>query len=49
LALRKPPDASEDAIAHVLARAKVRTPDIGGNASTEELGTTISMPYDRLF
>ena len=36
-------DAIEDAIAHVLARAKVRTPDLGGNASTEELGTTISM------
>jgi tartrate dehydrogenase/decarboxylase/D-malate dehydrogenase len=36
-------DAIEDAIAHVLAHAKVRTPDIGGNASTEELGTTISM------
>src|SRR5260221_11591088 len=33
-------DAIEDAIAHVLARAKGRTPDLGGNASTEEMGTT---------
>ena len=36
-------NAIESAIAEVLGQAKVRTPDIGGNASTEELGTTISM------
>jgi tartrate dehydrogenase/decarboxylase/D-malate dehydrogenase len=35
-------DAVENAIAEVLAQAKVRTPDIGGGASTEELGTAIA-------
>ena len=36
-------DAVEHAITQVLAQAKVRTPDIGGNSSTEELGTAIAM------
>jgi len=27
----------------VLAQSKIRTPDIGGKASTEELGTAIAM------
>ena len=35
-------DAVEHAIAEVLAQSKVRTPDIGGNASTEELGEAIA-------
>jgi tartrate dehydrogenase/decarboxylase / D-malate dehydrogenase len=35
-------DAVENAIAHVLAQAKVRTPDIGGKASSEELGAAIA-------
>jgi tartrate dehydrogenase/decarboxylase/D-malate dehydrogenase len=35
-------DAVEGAIAATLARAKVRTPDIGGNATTGELGEAIA-------
>ena len=35
-------DAIERAIAIVLAKAKVRTPDIGGTATTEELGVAIA-------
>jgi tartrate dehydrogenase/decarboxylase/D-malate dehydrogenase len=35
-------DAVEKAISDVLAQAKVRTPDIGGNATTKELGTAIA-------
>jgi tartrate dehydrogenase/decarboxylase / D-malate dehydrogenase len=35
-------DAVEAAIAGVLAEGKVRTPDIGGNASTKELGAAIA-------
>jgi tartrate dehydrogenase/decarboxylase / D-malate dehydrogenase len=35
-------DAVESAIAETLAHSKVRTPDIGGNATTKELGTTIA-------
>jgi len=35
-------DAIEDAIAAVLAQSKVRTPDIGGTATTEELGAMIA-------
>ena len=35
-------DAVEHAIAEVLAQSKVRTPDIGGSASTEELGKAIA-------
>jgi tartrate dehydrogenase/decarboxylase / D-malate dehydrogenase len=35
-------DAVENAIADVLTRSRVRTPDIGGNASTEDLGQAIA-------
>jgi len=35
-------DAVESAIAETLSHAKVRTPDIGGNATTKELGTAIA-------
>jgi len=35
-------DVVEHAIAEVLAQSKVRTPDIGGSASTEELGKAIA-------
>jgi tartrate dehydrogenase/decarboxylase/D-malate dehydrogenase len=35
-------DAVEQAIAATLAKAKVRTPDIGGTSSTEELGIAIA-------
>ena len=35
-------DAVERAIAEVLAESEIRTPDIGGKASTEELGSAIA-------
>ena len=35
-------DAVENAIAETLARSKVRTPDIGGSATTEDLGAVIA-------
>ena len=35
-------DAVEHAIAAILAKAKVRTPDIGGSSSTQELGEAIA-------
>jgi len=35
-------DAVEHSIAHILAASGVRTPDIGGTASTEELGAAIA-------
>src|SRR6202011_2375912 len=35
-------DAVENAIAETLAEAKIRTPDIGGNATTESLGAAIA-------
>ena len=35
-------DAMEAAIAAVLAQGSVRTPDIGGTASTKELGAAIA-------
>jgi tartrate dehydrogenase/decarboxylase/D-malate dehydrogenase len=35
-------DAVENAIAAILASAKVRTPDIGGNVTTRELGEAIA-------
>jgi len=35
-------DAVESAIAQTLAHSKVRTPDIGGNATTKELGAAIA-------
>jgi tartrate dehydrogenase/decarboxylase/D-malate dehydrogenase len=42
LGAKEAADAVENAIAKVLAQSKIRTPDIGGNASTEELGTAIT-------
>ena len=33
--------AVEAAVAAVLAQGKVRTPDLGGNSSTEEVGTAV--------
>ena len=35
-------DAIEGAVAATLAQAKVRTPDIGGSATTQELGGAIA-------
>ncbi|PYU39458.1 MAG: tartrate dehydrogenase [Acidobacteria bacterium] len=42
LGASEPADAVENAIAEVLAQSKVRTPDIGGTATTEELGAAIA-------
>lgn len=36
-------DAVEKAIAEILAQSKVRTPDIGGSATTKDLGAAIAM------
>src|SRR5439155_3239716 len=35
-------DAVEDAVAETLARSKVRTLDIGGNATTEDMGAAMA-------
>jgi tartrate dehydrogenase/decarboxylase / D-malate dehydrogenase len=40
-------DAVEDAIAFTLAQARVRTPDLGGAASTEALGEAIALAVDQ--
>jgi tartrate dehydrogenase/decarboxylase/D-malate dehydrogenase len=40
-------DHVENAIAEVLAQSKVRTPDIGGRASTEEMGAAIASRVSR--
>src|ERR1700687_5283856 len=40
-------DAVEDAIAAILAQAKVCTPDIGGNATTRDLGAAIASQVSR--
>jgi tartrate dehydrogenase/decarboxylase / D-malate dehydrogenase len=40
-------DAVENAITDVLAHGKVRTPDIGGTASTEEMGAAIASRVSR--
>ncbi len=40
-------DAVEAAVAATLAQSKIRTPDIGGNASTQELGEAIAMQVSR--
>jgi isocitrate dehydrogenase (NAD+) len=40
-------NAVEKAIAAVLAQAKVRTPDIGGNATTRDLGEAIASQVSR--
>jgi tartrate dehydrogenase/decarboxylase / D-malate dehydrogenase len=42
LGLPEAADAIENAIAHILAEKNVRTPDIGGAASTTELGSAIA-------
>src|SRR5246127_2584344 len=42
LGASEPADAVENAIAEVLAQSKVRTPDIGGTATTQELGEAIA-------
>jgi len=42
LGLANAADAIENAIAQILAESKVRTPDIGGNATTKELGSAIA-------
>jgi tartrate dehydrogenase/decarboxylase / D-malate dehydrogenase len=39
--------AVEDAIAEVLAKSQARTPDIGGNASTKDLGQAIAAVVSR--
>ena len=41
-------DAVENAIAVTLAQSKVRTPDIGGNASTRDLGEAIAAEVGRV-
>jgi tartrate dehydrogenase/decarboxylase / D-malate dehydrogenase len=40
-------DAVENAISLTLAKSKVRTPDIGGNASTQDLGEAIAVEVSR--
>jgi len=40
-------DAVENAIADVLAQRNVGTPDIGGTASTQELGAAIAERVSR--
>jgi tartrate dehydrogenase/decarboxylase / D-malate dehydrogenase len=47
LGLPEAADAIEDAIADVLAQGNVRTPDIGGTASTRELGSAIALHMSR--
>jgi tartrate dehydrogenase/decarboxylase / D-malate dehydrogenase len=39
--------AIDNAIAGVLAKSQVRTPDLGGNASTEDLGKAIAMELNQ--
>ena len=40
-------DAIEKAIANTLARSEVRTPDIGGNSTTKDLGKAIASEVTR--
>jgi tartrate dehydrogenase/decarboxylase/D-malate dehydrogenase len=40
-------DAVENAIAEVLAQSKVRTPDIGGMATTEDMGAAVALHVSR--
>jgi tartrate dehydrogenase/decarboxylase/D-malate dehydrogenase len=40
-------DAVEDAIAEVLAKSQARTPDIGGSASTRDLGEAVTSVVSR--
>jgi tartrate dehydrogenase/decarboxylase / D-malate dehydrogenase len=41
-------DAVESAIASALAESKIRTPDIGGSSSTEELGAAIAEKLNKV-
>ena len=47
LGLAEAADAIEDSIADVLAEGKVQTPDIGGTASTKDLGSAIASQVSR--
>ncbi len=47
LGLPEAADAIENSIADVLAEGKVQTPDIGGTASTRDLGSTIASQVSR--
>ena len=47
LGVQEAADAIENGIADVLARSNVRTPDIGGAASTKELGAAIASRVSR--
>jgi tartrate dehydrogenase/decarboxylase/D-malate dehydrogenase len=40
-------DAVENAIAEVLAQSKVRTPDIGGMATTKDMGAAIALQVSK--
>jgi tartrate dehydrogenase/decarboxylase/D-malate dehydrogenase len=40
-------DAMENAIAEILARSKVRTPDIGGTSTTKDLGAAIALKVSK--
>jgi tartrate dehydrogenase/decarboxylase/D-malate dehydrogenase len=40
-------EAVENAIAEVLAQSKVRTPDIGGLATTKDMGTAVALQVSR--
>jgi tartrate dehydrogenase/decarboxylase/D-malate dehydrogenase len=40
-------EAVENAIAEVLAQSKVRTPDIGGMATTEDMGAAVALQVSR--
>jgi len=40
-------DAVENAIAETLARSEIRTPDIGGNATTKDMGGAIASEVTR--
>jgi tartrate dehydrogenase/decarboxylase / D-malate dehydrogenase len=48
LGLEEAASAVENAIAQVLAKAQVRTPDIGGKSSTSELGEAIAAAVDNV-
>jgi tartrate dehydrogenase/decarboxylase/D-malate dehydrogenase len=47
LGLAEAADAIEDSITDVLADGKVQTPDIGGTASTRDLGSAIASQVSR--
>jgi isocitrate/isopropylmalate dehydrogenase len=47
LGLSDAADAVEKAIERTLADSKVRTPDIGGNSSTNDIGESIALKVSR--